>query len=393
MTFFNHRTNYRAWAVGPSHTPELEGPQRRLLNQLAVHLSPVQTMFWRPDRTGEALRTAFGMDYPVIRTLEKSIDTIVEDPQGGHETEGFDIWQVPEISEQRVSVYIQLKKQAAPAQNPPGPSLGLIENSIIIFDTMRKQVTRDELLDGVLSLKRLMSDADVKDPLNGHPVLVDAIRLIFDAVAGKWSDYILAMHNYVVSVEEVIYSQPANDLYSPLLWNISKLLLQAERLTKFHLHLVENVQNGMLDITGPSTMEPDWLRQNIKEFARLNSEVEESLRKPVAQMVDLMYKSIGIRDARQSLELNTSLWRLSWITFIFLPLGVLGTLFGMNVAELRSEPSVKWYFTAAIPLMILVMISYLSARKLMRKDIDITYNLHQSRPPQSQIYDSRVTSR
>ena len=56
-----------------------------------------------------------------------------------------------------------------------------------------------------------------------------------------------------------------------------------------------------------------------------------------------MYKPISIRDARQSLEINTSLWRLSWITFIFLPLTFLAGIFGMNVSEVRSYPSMKWY--------------------------------------------------
>lgn len=56
-----------------------------------------------------------------------------------------------------------------------------------------------------------------------------------------------------------------------------------------------------------------------------------------------MYKSISIRDARQSLQLNTSLWRISWLTFIFLPLTFLASFFGMNVSELHNNPSMKWY--------------------------------------------------
>lgn len=137
-----------------------------------------------------------------------------------------------------------------------------------------------------------MYNSDVQEPLIGNPVVIAAIRLIFDAVAGKWSDYILAMHNYIATLEEHVYSQPANDEYSPLLWSVSKRLLQAERLLKFHVLLLENVQNELLDITGAGTMDPEWLRQSLKEFTRLSSEVEESLRRPVTYMVDLVLSSL-----------------------------------------------------------------------------------------------------
>lgn len=63
-----------------------------------------------------------------------------------------------------------------------------------------------------------------------------------------------------------------------------------------------------------------------------------------------MYKSVSIRDSRQSLELNASLWRLSWITFIFLPLTFLVGFFGMNVSLFEQYPPVKYYFIAAVPL-------------------------------------------
>jgi Mg2+ and Co2+ transporter CorA len=63
-----------------------------------------------------------------------------------------------------------------------------------------------------------------------------------------------------------------------------------------------------------------------------------------------MYKSVSIRDSRQSLELNASLWRLSWITFIFLPLTFLVGFFGMNVGLFEHHPSIKYYFITAVPL-------------------------------------------
>jgi Mg2+ and Co2+ transporter CorA len=67
-----------------------------------------------------------------------------------------------------------------------------------------------------------------------------------------------------------------------------------------------------------------------------------------------MYKSVSIRDSRQSLELNASLWRLSWITFIFLPLTFLVGFFGMNVNIFENYPSVKYYFITAVPLVSLL---------------------------------------
>jgi CorA-like Mg2+ transporter protein len=83
-----------------------------------------------------------------------------------------------------------------------------------------------------------------------------------------------------------------------------------------------------------------------------------------------MYKSVGIRDSRHSLQLSTSMWRLSWITFIFLPLTFLSGFFGMNVTTFQNTPgfpAIWWYFVFAIPLMLLVLISV----NLLRSMVDM----------------------
>ena len=54
-----------------------------------------------------------------------------------------------------------------------------------------------------------------------------------------------------------------------------------------------------------------------------------------------MYKSISIRDPQQPLELNTSLWRLSWISFIFLLLTLLAGIIGINEYEIIDNPPIK----------------------------------------------------
>ena len=58
-----------------------------------------------------------------------------------------------------------------------------------------------------------------------------------------------------------------------------------------------------------------------------------------------MYKSVDIRDSRFSLQLGTSMWRLSWVTFAFLPLTFLTGFFGMNVTTFQNSagyPSIWW---------------------------------------------------
>lgn len=89
------------------------------------------------------------------------------------------------------------------------------------------------------------------------------------------------------------------------------------------------------------------------------------------------------------LQLGLSIWRLSWITFIFLPLTFIVSFFGMNVdifggADGDAYPNVGWYFLAAIILMIFG--EYLAARTLLSHTRRIIFSaaamvLRQAFPP------------
>ena len=92
-----------------------------------------------------------------------------------------------------------------------------------------------------------------------------------------------------------------------------------------------------------------------------------------------MYKSVGIRDSRESLHLGESMWRcnappppfplapsadkdrhgvpgtVSWITFIFLPLTFMVSFFSMNVNTFKSNPPISWFFISSMPIMLLVL--------------------------------------
>ena len=343
-----HRPDLYEWSTGSTGISKDDTEQ---------HIAR-QTDFWKPigDRTYGIVRTAFGLEYLVPQPLapfdskiagESDLDGSKVEPQ-----------TVPDCGLQRLSVYIQLNKvvdQSVGRGSIQEDRLGLtLDDSIIICDSMYKGSSTSELISGRGVWQHLCDDLEIVD----MPILSATIQLIFDTIAEKWSVYVRFMHNHIAALEAIVYDRPADDGRAPALWSISKQLLQAERLMKFHVLLLENIQSDLADFTGNATR-PDWLEENLTDFKRLSSEVEEMLKKPVANMVDLvslglltileradlqvqMYKSISIRDARQSLELNTSMWRLSWITFIFLPLTFLAGVFGMNVSELKSNPPLKW---------------------------------------------------
>ena len=79
----------------------------------------------------------------------------------------------------------------------------------------------------------------------------------------------------------------------------------------------------------PDQTDDNWLESSSADMERISALIQEDLVKPTATLADLMYKSVGIRDSRHGLQLNTSMWRLSWITFIFLPLTFMVGFFGM----------------------------------------------------------------
>lgn len=89
---------------------------------------------------------------------------------------------------------------------------------------------------------------------------------------------------------------------------------------------------------------------------------------------DLMYKSVGIRDSRHGLQLNTSLWRLSWITFIFLPLAFTVGFFGMRVDAFATDVSIKWYFIVAVSLMAVVLLGWYTVKSFFLRRRQTPYS-------------------
>ena len=125
-----------------------------------------------------------------------------------------------------------------------------------------------------------------------------------------------------------ISAEPADESRAPELWVNSSQWLKAERLISIHANIVKEMQLSLHEMSADQA-EDNWLDSSSADFERISALIQEDLVKPTATLADLMYKSVEIRDSRHGLQLNTSMWRLSWITFIFLPLTFMVGFFGM----------------------------------------------------------------
>ena len=205
-----------------------------------------------------------------------------------------------------------------------------------------------------------------KELLNDDQMSLECSKMIMQdiwkAVSEQWETFLDLSSHHVGILVDKIYENPANEALAPLLWTNSDNWLSAERLISIHINVVKECQTNLMEA---SEKAETWLEAIPGDFRRLSNLVQEDLVKPTAGLTDLMYKSVGIRDARHSLELSMSLWRLSWITFIFLPLTFLCGFFSMSVDVFADHPSLKWYFVAAAPMMSAVFASWFVFKRFL----------------------------
>ncbi|KAL2822617.1 ankyrin repeat-containing domain protein [Aspergillus granulosus] len=102
-----------------------------------------------------------------------------------------------------------------------------------------------------------------------------------------------------------------------------------------------------------------WKRENLQsEIENAETRVRERiarLTKISQELIQLEFNLTSIAEAQKSTSANRSLKRLSWITFIFLPLMFISSLFGMNVDILESNPPWWLYLPLAGGTILLTM--------------------------------------
>ncbi|KAF2819489.1 hypothetical protein CC86DRAFT_374982 [Ophiobolus disseminans] len=258
------------------------------------------------------------------------------------------------------------------------PKLRTLDNSntIIIFEKSQSNSVKDTLIGArqeVESRWRRLTFYLPRNEMENDDTLATEcmdfiLKDIFNALASNWSRFVGACETHVGILEDKIYDNPADESRAPELWKNSAQWLKVERLLYIHSDMIKEMRSHLHELASgdPKDDEP-WLGSVPDELEKLTGQWDRDIIAPTSGLSDLMYKSVGIRDARHELQLGLSMWRLSWITFIFLPLTFSVGLFGMNVDTFENNPSLKWWFVVSIPLMLVVVILWYFVKHTLSK--------------------------
>lgn len=321
-------------------------------------------------------------------------------------TYGYDIFI------QRLSCYVQHKEREPPApskevENPyhngsvhnPNvhkeyvPKLDTLdnENAIIIFENSHSGNFEDTLIPArqewekhwrrlpfylAYESKDVREDEDLLGLQCARMILDD----VFKSLVVNWESFLDIAQTHVSILEDKIYDRPADETRAPELWSNSSSWLKVEKLLFVHMDVVKEMRLRMRELvddipdeTGERDSDSFWLEETPADFHRLSTIVTEDLVKPTQTLISLLYQSVSIRDSRHSLQLGTSMWRLSWITFIFLPLTFMVGFFGMNVDTFHNDPSIKWYFIVAVPFMLMILACWYILKHLLARQRQTPY--------------------
>ena len=355
-------------------------------------------------------KTGFGIDYlKPYRAHNPDISCSKDNNCKLMEINCFDAEDNPayswDVYVQRLSCYIQHKEVALQIptdldiENPyiedprierdPHEYIPRLEtldngNAIIIFENSHSGSIYDTMISARQQWESRWRRLPFYLAYDAHDVSTDermalqcmkmVVQDIWKSAAESWDTFLDISNTHISILEDKIYEEPADESRAPELWTNSSIWLKVERLMLTHVDVIRQCQLNLRELSDDSTVGDVWLEAAPGDFERLNDRVQEDLVKPTANLADLMYKSVGIRDSRHSLQLSMSMWRLSWITFIFLPLTFIVGFFGMNVDTFSKDPSIKWYFVSVFPMMLAVLISWYVLKHYLEQSRQTPYS-------------------
>jgi hypothetical protein len=270
--------------------------------------------------------------------------------------------------EEAYEEYIRLKKHygnvdANEQRDKYIPKLRSLDNgsTIILFENSQSGSVKDTLIGARQELeskwRRLTFylPRHAAAPKNDDSLAIECMDLIlgdvFRALSASWSRFFTACETHVSILEDKIYESPADESRADELWANSAVWLKVERLLYLHADMARDVRAQLKVLAnGDPKEDAQWLGTAPEELMKYAEQWERDIMIPTTALSELMYRSVGIRDARHSLELGLSMWRLSWITFIFLPLTFAVGFFGSKFAFSLSLLPFLSLFSFLLPL-------------------------------------------
>ncbi|OCK80991.1 hypothetical protein K432DRAFT_442708 [Lepidopterella palustris CBS 459.81] len=336
--------------------------------------------------------TAFSLDY-VHYDDPNPITNDYDEPEKDGDDDEFDnaFYQpiVQDTTLSRLSVYIQHRDgPGSEVEPPPGsnaaeraafeqklPDLESLDNgnAIVIFDTTATGFPEDFLIPPQqevesrwLRLPFYLDPEQTEDSPDDIRIVSTYTSVIlgdvFNALSSSWQTYIDICSNYMGQLEDSVHRSPSDDSYAPELWINHAFWAKLEKLVFIHHDVIKETRSQLHELI--DHFDDDILMASQSDFDLIANVLQDELVKPTAGLSSVMYQAVAFRDSRLSLDLNTSLWRLSWITFIFLPLTFLAGVFGMNVTPFDNRLSLGIYPITAVPLMVTVLLLWLSIKYL-----------------------------
>ncbi|PGH10468.1 hypothetical protein AJ80_07511 [Polytolypa hystricis UAMH7299] len=360
-------------------------------------------------------KTSFGMDY----LKQYPVRSPASRPHWGNEDESLKMMEMNCFDEednskygydvyvQRVSCYIQHKQTTFEPPTDPDirnpyfidpkavhkdskneyiPRLNTLDNgnAILIFDNSHSGSIEDTLIAArqtwearwrrlpfflAFESRDLVANDDQLAFQCSRIILED----IFKAAVVAWDVFLDLAFDHVSILEDKIYEQPANETRAPELWTNSSLWLKVEKLMFVHIDVVKEMKTRLGEMTDDMETDDTWLDNVPSDYDRLSNLITEDLIKPTENLIKLLYQSVSIRDSRDSIQLGVSMWRLSWITFIFLPMTFITGFFGMNVDTFAENPSIKWYFITSVPFMLAIIVVWYTIKHLISRQRQTPY--------------------
>jgi hypothetical protein len=347
-------------------------------------------------------RTSFSCDY--LKNFPRGKVRKIMTGTKMMELNGYDVDEMPHYAYdalvQRLSVYVQLSTSTPGSATDPDmpnpyneeefedyqrlkksygdvnanehrekyiPKLNTLDNgsTIIVFESSQSGDVKDTLIGARQEIesrwRRLTFYLSRAEASSDETLAIECmdyvLKDIFQALAYNWTRFLAACETHVGILEDKIYDNPADESRDQELWSNSALWNKVERLIWKHRDMVDDMRSYLHELaSGDPKDDEEWLGDTPSQLERLTNQCERDIINPTKDLAELMYKSVGIRDARHSLQLGLSMWRLSWITFIFLPLTFMCGFFGMNVDTFEGNPSIKWFFITSIPVLVTVLI-------------------------------------